>query len=43
MPQTAAAGFGYRGTTSYFCSPGRKRDLEKHPEKYLNPGHGAHM
>ena len=42
-PENAAATFEYKGTTYYFCSPGCKRDFEKDPEKYLDPGHQAHM
>ena len=42
-PETAEATFEYKGKTYYFCSPGCKRDFEKDPERYLDPGYRAHM
>jgi Cu+-exporting ATPase len=45
-PKTAAGKSAYQGKTYYFCSSGCKRDFDKEPQKYINPGahsadHGA--
>ncbi len=38
-PAQAAGKSEYQGETYYFCSPGCKREFDKHPEQYV--GHSA--
>lgn len=37
-PKTATLKSTYQGKTYYFCTPGCKRDFDKEPEKYIQPG-----
>ena len=37
-PKTAEYKSTYQDKTYYFCSPGCKKDFDKDPERYLQPG-----
>jgi YHS domain-containing protein len=44
-PKTAEYKSTFQGKTYYFCSPGCKKDFDKDPASYLQPGsqHSEHM
>ncbi|MBI2755963.1 MAG: YHS domain-containing protein [Chloroflexi bacterium] len=42
-PETAKHTTQHEGQTYYFCAPGCKKAFETEPQKYLDPGHKAHM